>query len=119
MIRSEKYLRAAKDQSCIYCGCNDGTVVACHYQGIRSDAFGRGTGIKAHDILVAHLCAKCHALFDSYEVMSDTDFNSLKAQVNGCDATEFIKKLIHSEELMFRILLTIVRGVHNGDINLE
>jgi len=46
MTRSRKYLNAAEGQSCVNCGVNDGTVMAAHYQGMRSHAYGKGRGIK-------------------------------------------------------------------------
>ena len=65
-------LEAARDQSCVNCGVMDGTVVAAHYQGMRSHLFGKGTGLKPHDICIADLCSKCHRLFDDY-LISDCE----------------------------------------------
>ena len=60
-IRSKKLLSAARGESCVNCGTQDGTVVAAHYQGLRSHQYGKGKGQKPHDILVADLCVKCHS----------------------------------------------------------
>lgn len=67
-IRSKKLLAAARGESCVNCGVSDDTIVAAHYQGLRSHQYGKGKGQKPHDILVADLCHKCHHAFDSYKV---------------------------------------------------
>ena len=104
MIRSRKYLDAAKDQACVCCGRRDGTVVACHYQGLRAQALGKGTGIKPHDIAVAWLCSTCHAKFDQYK-MSIQEYGD-----------QWVKKLDHSEEFLFQILRTIIASIQQGHL---
>ena len=42
-IKSKKMLEGAKGQACVNCGCRDETVVAAHYQGIRSYEFGKAS----------------------------------------------------------------------------
>lgn len=107
MIRSRKYLNAAQGKPCVCCGKNDGTVVACHYQGLRSQALGKGTGIKPHDIAVADLCSTCHQKFDAYEIgFQDYD-------------DPFMKKIDHSEEFLFRILLTIIQRIRDGKLVIK
>ena len=61
-FRSPKLLNLAKEAPrCMSCGTpNDGTVVACHSNSLRH---GKGTGIKAHD-LIAFGCQECHDLLD-------------------------------------------------------
>lgn len=99
-IRSPLLLAAAKDQSCVNCGAKDGTVVACHYEGIRSNAFGKGTGIKPHDLCVADLCATCHAQFDSKE--------------GSMVADPYQRKIDLSERFMFCVMVTLFRRVRQG-----
>lgn len=65
-IESRKYLDAAKDQPCIKCGRQDGTVVAAHYCGLYANRMGKGGAKKVHDHCVAHLCGVCHQYFDTY-----------------------------------------------------
>jgi hypothetical protein len=67
MIRSQKVLRSAKGQECAgrfpgICNHNPETVVWAHLNGA---AFGKGMGIKAHDVLGMHLCSSCHAYLDT------------------------------------------------------
>jgi len=99
-IRSDKLLAAAKDQACVNCGVNDGTVVAAHYQGIRADAFGKGKGIKPHDLCIADLCAKCHQKFDTYAASYVDD--------------PYMRKIDLSERFLFCIMQTLVRRVKQG-----
>lgn len=66
MIRSQKVINSARGQACTYrfpgiCGGNPETTVWSHLNGWR---FGKGMGIKAHDILGAHSCFECHAYLD-------------------------------------------------------
>lgn len=62
MFRSPKLLHLAeRAPHCMHCKIwNRGQVVACHSN---SQRHGKGTGIKAHD-LVAYLCPTCHDLLD-------------------------------------------------------
>lgn len=52
---------AARDESCVICGVEDGTVVLAH-RNMPGD-FGRG--LKGPDWFGAHLCAACHREGDS------------------------------------------------------
>ena len=103
-IRSKKYLAAARGQSCTRCGVNDGTVVAAHYTGFRSHQFGKGTGTKVHDLLVADLCMECHAFFDNPDLglRHNTEHNRMW------------KKLEMSEEFMFCVAMTQIRRCEQG-----
>ncbi len=65
--RNKKYLALARGKPCASCGVTDGTVVSAHYTGKYSHRLGKGTGHKAHDFAVAHLCSKCHYSFDLYQ----------------------------------------------------
>ena len=61
--RSDKLRKAARDQSCVNCGAEDGTTVMAHlaWPGIAE----RGMGHKCHDFWSAHLCHRCHTAADS------------------------------------------------------
>lgn len=66
MIRSRKILAHAKGQPCHarfpgICNGNAETVVFCHLNGA---AFGKGMGVKAHDVLGFFGCSACHAYLD-------------------------------------------------------
>lgn len=52
----------AKGQSCIRCG-KEGDVCLRHYNGFRQHSYGKGRGIKCHDIAAAELCHWCDADF--------------------------------------------------------
>jgi hypothetical protein len=65
-IRSNKVLRSARGQPCSarfpsICNGNPETTVWAHLNG---HTFGKGMGIKAHDVLGFHACADCHAYYD-------------------------------------------------------
>ena len=57
--------QAARGQSCVACGVNDGTVVLAHYFGPRRHAYGGGMSHKGHDAVAALLCASCHRRMDT------------------------------------------------------
>ena len=66
MIRSRKVLDSAKGQTCAFRFpgiCNGGTetTVWAHLNGGR---FGKGMGMKAHDVLGGHACFWCHRYID-------------------------------------------------------
>ena len=102
-IRSKKLLSAAKEATCVNCGIRDDTIVAAHYQGLRSHLYGKGKGQKPHDICTADLCHKCHRAFDNYEVGEGSDIQ---------------KKIDASEQFQHLILQTIIRRINEGVIKL-
>lgn len=59
--------KQACGKSCVRCNAQDDTVVLCHYSGPWQHRFGKGRGIKGHDIAAAELCMRCHKYFDEYE----------------------------------------------------
>jgi len=65
--RNRKLLDAARDQPCMHCGAEDGTVVAAHSN---QSKHGKGMSIKAHDCFVAFLCARCHHEIDQGSKLS-------------------------------------------------
>lgn len=94
-----KLTAAAKGQSCIRCGVSDDTTVLCHYSGVWQHRFGKGTGIKGHDIAGADLCVRCHKFFDEYE-----------SQVGASEGW----KIARSEEFLAACLLTVIRRIQQG-----
>jgi hypothetical protein len=68
-FRSQKLRTAARDQACVNCGAQDGTVVLAHLPM----AGESGTGYKTHDWLGAHLCRRCHDIVDGPEGRDDID----------------------------------------------
>jgi hypothetical protein len=61
IYRNRRLLDAARNNQCLGCGVDDGTVVAAHYNG---SAAGKGMGIKGSDAVVAFLCYRCHMDYD-------------------------------------------------------
>ena len=94
---------------CANCEVEGWTQVA-HYQGLRGDAFGRGMGIKAHDLMVAPLCVVregdkgCHARFDDNEI----------GDIPG--ETRFVNKVARSELFLFWVAQTLIAGHAAGRI---
>jgi len=90
-IRSPKMLKAANGQSCVHCGAHDGTVVACHYQGVGQGRLGKGKSQKPHDFAVADFCRRCHEHFDQY------------AQGNNLEASfDFLMAILLTQERRWR-----------------
>jgi hypothetical protein len=98
-FRSRKLLDAAEHEYCVRCGSSVG-VVGAHYTGARRGDYGGGLGIKVHDFLVAHLCAKCHAWMDT--LSRDKD-----------------KRWEHSEEFLHLIALTLARLFESGVLRVR
>lgn len=66
MIRSQKVIGASRGAPCSarfpgICNGNPETTVWCHLNGA---AFGKGAGVKAHDVLGFDGCSSCHAYYD-------------------------------------------------------
>ena len=100
-IRSKKYLQGAKGQPCVRCGVEDGTIVGAHYTGLRVHLYGKGTGTKPHDILIADLCSSCHFFFDHPRMdLGQNDRNIWKTNV--------------SEEFLHLVALTLMRRCEQG-----
>lgn len=60
-FRNPRLLELARDQACVACGLQNGTVVSAHSN---LGDHGKGMGHKAHDGMVAWLCHGCHAELD-------------------------------------------------------
>lgn len=59
--RNRNVLDEARHHPCQLCSNDDGTVVAAHSNQGRH---GKGMSIKANDVFVAYLCARCHMIID-------------------------------------------------------
>lgn len=59
--RNRQLLDLARDQACVMCGAQDGTIVSAHSN---LSEHGKGMGIKADDSMVAWLCNNCHVNLD-------------------------------------------------------
>lgn len=60
-FRSKKLTDSARGQLCMNCGADDGTTVSAHSN---LHEHGKSGAIKAADIFIAWLCAKCHYWYD-------------------------------------------------------
>ena len=92
-----KLRQSAKDQSCVACGIQDGSVVLAHYFGARRHAYGGGMGRKGHDAVAAHLCARCHKRMDT-------------------DSKDKENRWLHSEEFLHYCSLTWIRWIMDGTL---
>jgi len=88
--------KAAEGQNCIRCNFKDDTTVGAHYTGARRMSYGGGFGRKVHDLVMAHLCARCHTWMDQL------------ARKDGSPEWE------HSEEFLHLVMLTIIRLFDQG-----
>jgi hypothetical protein len=59
VYRNRALLDLARDQACVECGRNDGTVVAAHSNE------DKGMGMKTSDATVMFLCGPCHFEYDN------------------------------------------------------
>lgn len=62
MHRSKPLRDSARDEMCVGCGRQDGTIVWAHGNEL---AFGKGKSIKCHDLLGNYLCMACHSAYDT------------------------------------------------------
>lgn len=90
---------AAEGMTCIRCGKGGGTVRACHYNGFRAHAYGKGRGIKASDLATAEFCDDC-----------DRDF--CESQYHQWPGGS--KSVERSEEFLHYVLLTNIRRARCG-----
>jgi hypothetical protein len=98
-FESPKLRQAAKDQACVRCGAQDGTVVGAHYSGVRRLALGGGFGRKVSDLFIADLCSRCHTFMDTLSRDKSRQYE-------------------HSEEFFFYIALTTERRFNQGVIEV-
>jgi len=94
---SKKLTQSAKGKTCIRCGAPD--AYACHYNGPRQHAYGKGRSIKGHDLASAEFCHSCDQQFSE-----------------GVMPNDCINKWDKSEMFLHLIMLTNIRRWENGDI---
>jgi len=98
-IQDKRLTEAAKGQTCIRCGSEDGTVCARHYNGFRAYGLGKGRGIKCGDLFVADFCQACDDLF------SEANYGEWPG---GAKSAE------RSEEFLYWVAKTIERRYRDG-----
>lgn len=74
IYRNKKLTDSARNESCVSCGADDGTIVWAHSN---RQKHGKGMGCKAHDLFGAYLCYQCHASLDAGQVPAKTSFYSV------------------------------------------
>lgn len=52
----------ARNSPCVRCG-REGETRVCHMNGYRASSYGKGRGIKCHDLATAFFCQACDDLF--------------------------------------------------------
>lgn len=89
MIRSPKYLKAARGEHCMVqipgvCNYDPTTTVMAHSNKSRH---GKGLGIKAHDCFVALACSNCHSVVDGHHRTTYTKADIDMFWQNGFEKT--------------------------------
>lgn len=100
-VTMDAYTKEAHSLPCIKCGALP--AMPCHYTGPRQIHYGKGTGIKCSDLMIADLCLQCHEHFDQYRTMKSADEQSYE-----------FKKMDHSEQFLHYVLMTIHRRLELG-----
>lgn len=94
-MRGSKITKAAKGQICIRCGAGD--AYACHYNGPRQMAYGKGRGIKCSDMATAELCHTCD-----------------QELTEGSTDSRWANKWERSEEFLHWVMMTNIRRYERG-----
>lgn len=89
-----KLTKASKGTNCIRCDAPD--AYSCHYNGQRQFMYGKGRGIKCHDIATAELCYNCDQIFS-------------EGKLERWEAEDE-----RSEEFLHLIMMTNIRRFKNG-----
>jgi len=93
-----KILKASKGMDCIKCG--KPGAYACHLNGPRQHAYGKGRGIKCHPLMTAEFCYECDREFTEGSMLPRWNNN----------------KWERSEEFHYWIALTNIRRAKEGII---
>ena len=98
MIRSQKIINTARGAACALrlpgiCNNDPATTVWAHLNG-----FGKGMGMKTHDILGFPACSACHAAFDT-DRRSKADDNAKDQKIEKLEA-----KLARKDSVMAELL---------------
>jgi len=91
-----KLTESSRGKTCIKCGGPD--AYSCHYNGPRAYSYGKGKGIKCHDLATAELCYACDQQF-------------IEGSTHG-----FESNWDRSEWFLHYIMLTNIRRFEDGDL---
>jgi len=105
--RLTKLLRGRSGRPCADCGLPGSD--NAHYRGMRQHWFGKGRGIKPHDLMTAYLCRKCHVELDLY-------LDNKHHQQEGLDLIQ--RKIMASEYFFFLVAKTLIQDVEEGIIRI-
>lgn len=94
MTKQSKITKSANGKTCINCGGYN--AYACHYNGTYQHQYGKGRGIKAHDMASAELCHQCDQIFT-------------EGSTKG-----FIDKIDRDCQFLHLIMLTNIRRFDSG-----
>jgi len=90
-----KLTESSRDKTCIKCGAEG--AYSCHYNGPRQHDYGKGRGIKCHDIVTAEFCHSC-----------DQEFTE------GSTSHLWANKWERSEDFLHYVTLTNIRRYEDG-----
>jgi len=92
-----KITESARGKTCIRCDNHD--AYACHYNGQRQHQYGKGRGIKCHDMASAEFCHQCDQIFSE-----GTTYGQSKDE--------------RSEEFLHWIMMTNIRRFKSGVLSV-
>lgn len=87
-MKQSRITKSAKGQPCIRCGVDDGTIRCCHYNGFRAESYGKGRGIKCHDLASAELCSECD------DMLSESNYHLYPGGSKNIERSELFLHLI-------------------------
>ena len=96
-----KLTQASNGNNCIRCGAPD--AYAAHYNGPRQMDYGKGRGIKCHDMATADLCHRCDQIFT-------------EGSTTNPNGSPWRDKWDRSEEFLHLIMLTNIRRFENNTL---
>lgn len=107
MTPSEKkrYFEFIHSMGCVNCGAEP--VQVSHYVGMSGHHFGRGGSSKAHDLVVAPHCLKCHTAVDARMLWALDDQD------------KFVNQLSHSEGMLVHVVKTIIAAKEAGVLKID
>jgi hypothetical protein len=99
MWAMSKLTQSTKGKTCIRCGSPD--AYSCHYNGPMQHAYGKGRGIKCHDIATAEFCHECDQRFSEGSTFRE----------------QWESRWERSEEFLHWIMMTNIRRIKDGDLH--
>lgn len=97
MIRSQKVIASAKGAPCSarfpgICNGDPETTVWAHLNG---GAYGKGMGVKAHDVLGFDACDRCHAYYDvGHRTSPQISTDTLLECVLGAVCESYVRRIV-------------------------